>query len=127
MAKEYKEGEKYYLPVAVFTTDAQSINPIGLKYVYTGNGNTGAMYLSDYPDLLLTAEEIATDINTERAEVMENLGNHNLELSKQNEELSARVEELTDLTNYYIAERQRNNLNIRLLLDKIAELEGKNG
>jgi hypothetical protein len=58
---------------------------------------------------------------------MENLGNHNLELSKQNEELSARVEELTDLTNYYMAERQRDNLNIRLLLDKIAELEGKNG
>jgi hypothetical protein len=128
MAKEYKVGERYYLPVAVFTTDARSIDPIGLKYVYTGNGNTGSMYLSDYPDLLLTAEEIATDINTERAEIMETLGKQNLELSKQNEELSARVEELTDLTNYYIAERQRNNLNIRLLLDKIAELEGeKNG
>ena len=99
-----------------------------IKLAYLDGVNNDSLMINDMPDLLLTADEIATDINMERAEIMESLGKQNLELSKQNEELSARVEELTDLTNYYIAERQRNNLNIRLLLDKIAELEGeKNG
>jgi hypothetical protein len=126
MAKEYKEGEKYYLPVVVDEVLYEGKYPVKLTFVDGGGGDS--VGIADEPNLLLTADEIATDINTERAEVMENLGNHNLELSKQNEELSARVEELTDLTNYYMAERQRNNLNIRLLLDKIAELEGeKNG
>ena len=127
MAKNYELGRDYYLPVTVHKDGSEDDVkfPIGIKY---NDGNKEMTdYIMDKPDLLLTAGEIATDINTERAEIMETLGKQNLELSKQNEELSARVEELTDLTNYYIAERQRNNLNIRLLLDKIAELEGKNG
>jgi hypothetical protein len=62
MAKEYKDGEKYYLPVTVFTTNARSNYPIGVQYVFTGNGSKGAMYLSDDPDLLLTAEEVAREI-----------------------------------------------------------------
>ena len=123
MAKEYKVGERYYLPVTV----SDVVNTF-IKLAYLDGVNNDSFMINDMPDLLLTAGEIANDINTERAEVMESLGKQNLELSKQNEELSARVEELTDLTNYYIAERQRNNLNIRLLLDKLAELEGeKNG
>ena len=126
MAKEYKEGEKYYLPVVVDEVIYEGKYPI--KLTFLDGGGSDSIGIADEPGLLLTAGEIATDINTERAEIMESLGKQNLELSKQNEELSARVEELTDLTNYYIAERQRNNLNIRLLLDKIAELEGeKNG
>lgn len=130
MAKEYKVGERYYLPVTVKDGIGTSYSyPIVLEFVdCEGRDTTDTICIADDPGLLLTAGEIATDINTERAEVMESLGKQNLELSKQNEELSARVEELTDLTNYYIAERQRDNLNIRLLLDKIAELEGeKNG
>lgn len=123
MAKKYTVGERYYLPVTV----SDVVNTF-IKLAYLDGVNNDSLMVNDMPDLLLTADEIATDINTERAEIMESLGKQNLELSKQNEELSARVEELTDLTNYYIAERQRNNLNIRLLLDKIAELEGeKNG
>ena len=130
MAKEYKIGEKYYLPVTVKSIlDGGYKYPVGIEFVDSdGYDTTEETAIGNEPNLLLTADEIATDINTERAEIMETLGKQNLELSKQNEELSARVEELTDLTNYYIAERQRNNLNIRLLLDKIAELEGeKNG
>lgn len=123
MAKNYKVGENYYLPVRV----SDVVNAF-IKLAYLDGVNNDHLMINDMPNLLLTADEIATDINTERAEVMETLGKQNLELSKQNEELSARVEELTDLTNYYMAERQRDNLNIRLLLDKIAELEGeKNG
>lgn len=129
MAKEYKIGEKYYLPVTVKSIlDGGYKYPVGIEFVDSdGYDTTEETAVGNEPDLLLTADEIATDINTERAEIMESLGKQNLELSKQNEELSARVEELTDLTNYYMAERQRDNLNIRLLLDKIAELEGKNG
>ena len=129
MAKEYKVGERYYLPVTVKSIlDGGYKYPVGVEFVDSdGYDSTEETAIGNEPDLLLTADEIATEINTERAEIMESLGKQNLELSKQNEELSARVEELTDLTNYYIAERQRNNLNIRLLLDKIAELEGKNG
>ena len=130
MAKEYKVGERYYLPVTVQSIlDGGYKYPVGIEFVDSdGYDTTEETAIGNEPNLLLTAGEIATDINTERAEVMETLAKQNLELSKQNEELSARVEELTDLTNYYIAERQRNNLNIRLLLDKIAELEGeKNG
>ena len=130
MAKEYKVGEKYYLPVTVKESIGTNYKyPIALEFVdCEGYDTTDTICIAGEPDLLLTADEIATDINAERAEIMESFGKQSLELSKQNEELSARVEELTDLTNYYIAERQRNNLNIRLLLDKIAELEGeKNG
>ena len=123
MAEKYTVGDRYYLPVTV----SDVVNTF-IKLAYLDGVNNDSLMINDMPDLLLTADEIATDINMERAEIMESLGKQNLELSKQNEELSARVEELTDLTNYYIAERQRNNLNIRLLLDKIAELEGeKNG
>lgn len=125
MAKNYEKGDKYYLPVVVDEIVYGDNYPVKLTFLDGGGGDS--VGIADEPNLLLTADEIATDINTERAEIMESLGKQNLELSKQNEELSARVEELTDLTNYYIAERQRNNLNIRLLLDKIAELEGKNG
>lgn len=68
MAKEYKVGEKYYLPVTVFSTDAGSITPIGVHYVYTGNGRTGATFLNDDPDLLLTAEEVAREtVSNQRA------------------------------------------------------------
>ena len=129
MAKEYKVGEKYYLPVTIKSICPGYKYPIELGFIDSNLCDTDdTTSIADEPDVLLTSDEIATTINTERAEIMETLGKQNLELSKQNEELSARVEELTDLTNYYIAERQRNNLNIRLLLDKIAELEGeKNG
>lgn len=128
MAKEYKVGERYYLPVTVKSICPGYKYPVELGFIVSNLFDTDdTLTVADEADVLLTSDEIATTINTERAEVMENLGNHNLELSKQNEELSARVEELTDLTNYYMAERQRDNLNIRLLLDKIAELEGKNG
>ena len=129
MAKEYKVGERYYLPVIIKSICPGYKYPVGIEFVDSdGYDTTKETTVGNEPDLLLTADEIATTINTERAEIMESLGKQNLELSKQNEELSARVEELTDLTNYYMAERQRDNLNIRLLLDKIAELEGeKNG
>ena len=128
MAENYEVGRTYYLPVKVYEVmDDTYTYPVRFEFE-KGNGTTTANAIKNNPNLLLTADDIATTINTERAEIMESLGKQNLELSKQNEELSARVEELTDLTNYYIAERQRNNLNIRLLLDKIAELEGeKNG
>lgn len=105
MAKEYKVGERYYLPVAVFTTDARSIDPIGLKYVYTGNGNTGAMYLSDYPDLLLTAEEIALVINTERDEALAELKSRNAELEALLKEVMATRDEAIKQNNELIADR----------------------
>lgn len=64
MAKKYEVDGKYFLPVTVFTTDARSINPIGVQYVFAGNGNKGTTYLDDYPDLLLTAEEVAENVDT---------------------------------------------------------------
>lgn len=95
MAKNYKIGENYYLPVSVSAVVNTFINLVSFDGV-----NDYHLMINDMPDLLLTADEIATDINTERAEVMETLGKQNLELSKQNEELSAKVDDLeADLEN----------------------------
>lgn len=58
MAKNYKVGENYYLPVTVYVdkSDDGGDFPIGIKY------NDGKVeirdYIQDTPGLLLTAEEV---------------------------------------------------------------------
>ena len=121
MAKKYEVGGKYYLPVTV----SDVVNTF-IRMKYLDGVNNYHLMINDMPDLLLTAEEVYAGNTVPLIADAATLKSENERLSRQNEELGARVEELTDLTNYYIAERQRNNLNIRLLLDKIAELEGEN-
>ena len=94
MAKNYKVGENYYLPVRV----SDVVNAF-IKLAYLDGVNNDHLMINDMPNLLLTADEIATDINTERAEVMEALGKQNIELSKQNDELETTVSELSVLVN----------------------------
>ncbi len=59
MAKEYKVGERYYLPVAISSIDPGYQYPIELVFVDCGGRDTtDTVLISDEPDLLLTAEEI---------------------------------------------------------------------
>ena len=154
MAENYKEGDKYYLPVLVDKIDTDYEFPVKLWF---NDGDTGDHAdIKDTPNLLLTADEIAdakyeeikkryeralNDVGEMGSKIKE-LKTHDDELEaeneglyKRNEELSAKVGELvrTSRTSEkriddYMEERRRYIMNIRLLLDKIAELEGeKNG
>ena len=116
MAKEYKVGERYYLPVTVKSICPGYKYPIELMFIDSNYGDTDdEISVADEPDLLLTSDEIATDINTERAEVMETLGKQNLELSKQNEELGTKVDDL---------EAELNNA--KAAIDRWREIENHN-
>ena len=110
MAKKYTVGDRYYLPVTVSAVVNTFINLVSFDGV-----NDYHLMINDMPDLLLTADEIATDINTERAEVMETLGKQNLELSKQNEELGTKVDDL---------EAELNNA--KAAIDRWREIENHN-
>lgn len=61
MAKEYKVGENYYLPVSVsHVYDGDHSYPISI--VFNNGVSTSTTIIADEPDLLLTAEEIISNI-----------------------------------------------------------------
>ena len=147
MAKEYVEGEKYYLPVLV--SDAVDKDyPVKLEYL--DGGNNGYLTIRDKPDLLLTAEEIAANVhyrrNRERDNRLEELERENQELKNENGKLTAKVDDLeADLqnakatidrwreienhnTSYIDKQTQainRKDKEIEILIDRITKLEAE--
>lgn len=106
MAKKYEVDGKYFLPVTVFTTDARSINPIGVQYVFAGNGSKGTTYLDDYPDLLLTAEEIYASRQTaDKIEYLTDMLDYGRKKYDEIEELKSRNAELEALLKEVMATR----------------------
>jgi hypothetical protein len=105
----YKVGRKYYLPVEVCVDKCDGSNfPIVIEF----DDGENKIYNSvkDKPGILLPAEDIPTVIDAE---------NYN-ELLRTLKTYEKRIDD-------YMAERRRDKMNIRLLLDKIAELEKNNG
>ncbi len=111
MAKEYKVGERYYLPVTVSSIAPGYQYPIELMFVDCDERDTtDTVRIADEPELLLTAEDIAMVINTERDDALEELKSRNAELEallkevtatrdeaiRQNDELITKNNELED-------------------------------
>ena len=96
MAKEYKKGDKYYLPVIVDEIVYGDNYPVKLTFLDGGGGDS--VGIADKPNLLLTATEIAENVhfrrNRERDNRLEELEKKNLELKAENEKLSAKVDNL---------------------------------
>ena len=96
MAKEYKKGDKYYLPVIVDEILYEGKYPVKLTFLDGGGGDS--VGIADKPNLLLTATEIAENVhfrrNRERDNRLEELEKKNLELKAENEKLSAKVDNL---------------------------------
>ena len=105
MAKNYGVGEKYYLPVTVKEINPGYQYPIDLEFTdCDSRDTTDEIRITDDPDLLLTAEEIAADIhfrkNREKEARFEELEKENQELKDENGKLTAKVDELeTELNN----------------------------
>ena len=105
MAKNYGVGEKYYLPVTVKEINPGYQYPIDLEFTdCDSRDTTDEIRITDDPDLLLTAEEIAADIhfrkNREKEARFEELEKENQELKNENGKLTAKVDELeTELNN----------------------------
>jgi cell division protein FtsB len=105
MAKNYEVGEKYYLPVTVKEINPGYQYPIDLEFTdCDSRDTTDEIRITDDPDLLLTAEEIAADIhfrkNREKEARFEELERENQELKNENGKLTAKVDDLeAELTN----------------------------
>lgn len=59
MAKKYKIGDRYYLPVVV----SDVVNTF-IRMTYLDGVNNNPLMINDRPDLLLTAEEVAENVDT---------------------------------------------------------------
>ena len=59
MAKEYKAGDRYYLPVCVNEIDSGYLYPVRIVFNNGDGNNEGHNAIKNEPDLLLTATEIA--------------------------------------------------------------------
>lgn len=92
MAKEYRVGERYYLPVRVREImDDTYTYPVRIEFE-NGNGCMDGMNaIKGNPDLLLNAEEVAGPLKT-KADAMTVTADS---LQKENEELKAKIAELT--------------------------------
>ena len=117
MAKEYKVGEKYYLPVTVKSICPGYKYPIDLEFIDSNWGDTeDSISIADEPDLLLIAEDIAMVINTERDDALEELKSRNAELETLLKEVMATRDEAIKQNNELIAENKRlaeENLRLR--------------
>ena len=127
MAKKYEVDGKYFLPVTVFTTDARSINPIGVQYVFASNGSKGTTYLDDYPDLLLTAEEIYASRQTaDKIEYLTDMLDYGRKKYDEIAELKSRNAELEALLKEVMATRDEAIKQNDELITKNNELEDAN-
>ena len=109
MAKEYKVGERYYLPVTVKDGIGTSYNyPIVLEFVdCEGRDTTDTICIADEPDLLMTAEDIVAVINTERDDALAELKARNAELEALLKEVMATRDEAIKQNNELIAENDK--------------------
>ena len=109
MAKEYKVGERYYLPVTVKDGIGTSYNyPIVLEFVdCEGRDTTDTICIADEPDLLLTAEDIAMVINTENEDALAELKSRNAELEALLKEVMATRDEAIRQNDELIAENKK--------------------
>ena len=105
MAKEYKVGERYYLPVTVKSICPGYKYPIDLEFIDSNYGDTeDSIAIADEPDLLLTAEDIATVINTENEDALAELKSRNAELEALLKEVMATRDEAVKQNNELIAD-----------------------
>ena len=108
MAKEYKRGEKYYLPVTISSIVPGYQYPIELMFVdCDGRDTTDSVRIADEPELLLTAEDIAMVINTERDDALAELKARNAELEALLKEVMATRDEAIRQNDELIAENER--------------------
>lgn len=105
MAKEYKVGEKYYLPVTV--EEVVNTNH-GVKIGFEDGAGKDTTRICDEPDILLTEYEIASKVRYRRNIEQENrlaeleaendlLKANKAALSEKNDELETTVSELSVL------------------------------
>ena len=96
MAKEYKAGERYYLPVTVKSIlDGGYKYPVGIEFVDSeGYETTEETAIANEPDLLLTGYEVYECQVTALKDEIATLKSENERLSKQNEELGTKVDDL---------------------------------
>lgn len=130
MAKNYKVGEKYYLPVTVYVdkSDDGGDFPIGIKY------NDGKVeirdYIQDSPGLLLKAEEVADndaqdDLVTAR-EAIDYLQEENNKLKEEMEGMDIAHKSLCECNFKYSHRLDDQYEVIRALVEKIRRLEKAN-
>lgn len=97
MTKEYEVGERYYLPVTVKSICPGYQYPIELRFIDSNLCDTDdTTSIADEPDLLLTAEDIATVINTERDEALEELKAKVAKLEAENASLKESLHEASE-------------------------------
>ena len=90
MAKEYKVGERYYLPVLV----SDVVNTF-IRLAYLDGVNNDHLMVNDRPDILLTAYEISSKFRRAKEdERIAELEKKNLELENENGKLTAKVNNL---------------------------------
>lgn len=96
MAKEYKVGEKYYLPVTVFIDRGEGDDfPIGIEFF---DGKQGVRdSLRNKPDLLLTAEEIISNILLDNNNYM-TLPSRTLVVSEEETRIKTLTDKIATLT-----------------------------
>ena len=108
MAKEYKRGEKYYLPVTISSIAPGYQYPIELMFDDCDERDTtDTVRIADEPDLLLTAEDIAMVINTERDDALAELKSRNAELEALLKEVMATRDEAIRQNDELIAENKK--------------------
>jgi chromosome segregation ATPase len=108
MVKEYAVGEKYYLPVRVREImDDTYTYPVRIGFE-NGNGcMDGKNAVKGIPGILLTAEDIATAINTENEDALAELKSRNAELEALLKEVMATRDEAIRQNDELIAENSK--------------------
>jgi len=108
MAKEYKVGERYYLPV---TVERIVEGEFGVTLSYTDGDEGDTALIWNAPDLLLTATEIAENIAGRRcaecSPMYEELKSRNAELEALLKEVMATRDEAIRQNDELIAENEK--------------------
>ena len=95
MAKEYKVGEKYYLPVEVIGIKSDCLFPVEFKFYDGDECYTESM--CDKPDILLTAEEIISNILLDNNNFM-TMPSKNVVVSEEEMRIKTLTEKIATLT-----------------------------
>ena len=108
MAKEYKRGEKYYLPVTISSIAPGYQYPIELMFADCDERDTtDTVRIADEPELLLTAEDIAMVVNTENEDSLAELKSRNAELEALLKEVMATRDEAIKQNDELITENKK--------------------
>lgn len=116
MAKNYEVGEKYYLPVKV--EEVANTN-YGVKISFEDGAGVDTTHICEFPDVLLTADEIAIMPHTGMTDALEELKTKVASLQEENEKLTAWYNE----ANKTASEAVEANDDLKA---KIAELRAEN-